>query len=1472
MKNYDLTYPQKRVWYTEKIDPNTSINNLGGFVEIRGEFDPQKLKRAIEVLINNCSTFNIQIHEDDGVPYLYKESTDFSVEIMEFNSKNESIDWMKKNFKLPFKLDKSFLFHFNVIKINKSLGGYFIKLHHLIADGWSFQIITKTIANLYNKLLNKERIDESFFNNLNYDYKRRENEYLFSERFRKDEQFWSKSFSEKHYSYRRKNPSSYSINRGNRLKFKIDTEKSKKIDRLISKLGISANSFFVALFSVYFYKVTNINDITIGNPILNRLGKKEKKSIGMYTSTMPFRFTIDGKLDVNDFLKAVNKKLNSSIKHQQYPYQLLKTNQKSNEALFDVAVNYYNTSLINEINNHTIINHEFYNGVQWIPLEIIVKKWSNDCYELMLDYDITIYSEKKMKSMYYAMEYLINEFIDESNNQIDEFTLSKFNVRDNDKVKGLSYLSIIDMFENQAFLNPSKIAILDKKKYYTYFDLYEKVNSFASYLKNMGVGAGEKIAIKLNNSIETIVGILAVLKIGSAFIPIDIDIPKNRLRFIIQDSACDFLITKNYNDNNCELENMVTLIDIEKATDELNYNNKFENSNKNYFTQHSLAYIIYTSGSTGKPKGVMINHNNISNYIQWASSNYLNQEEKIETFAFYSNIGFDLTLTSIFVPLVTGNRISIYDSKSSIDSLKRIFVDNSTTVVKLTPSHLRLIDESSLINSKLRLLIVGGEHFSTSLAKRISEISNHTIRIVNEYGPTEATIGCIAHTYDFYLDNDITVPIGHPIPNTKAYILNEQLCEVEKGEVGFLFLGGLQLSSGYINNIQQNESRFINSPFLENEILFKTDDLCRIDSNDNIVYVGRKDRQVKVQGNRVELDEVEINLSKFVKNSEVFVQDFVEDNINFLVAFIETNELIDKDLLIDKLNSELPTYMLPKDLFTLDKFPITKNGKKDISKINQLYYTYSNSSKEDFKENNFEKKRLVLDVFQKVLDLEEINSNDNYFHLGGDSIKAIQISAKLQKIGVQLKVKDLLNNPVLGDALQYITHIDTNNKHEFKTVTGEFPLTPIADWFVNSGFNNIHYWHQSISLKFTEKVSVDTLVKNIQMIYKYHDGLRLNYNPEKNNLFYNNRIDENVTSFYDLSIKPFNSSKDIIKTITEEHKSSFNIYENQLFKVLIFKFSDSIILVMIGHHLVVDVVSWKVILEDLYSMMKSNSYSPSKSMSIKNWSEYIAESGNSDDLIKNNHNIAYLHGSLKVDFNKGQDLLRNSELMSASMSRKETELLLKEANIAYNTNAYHLLISSLFLTIYKNGLGQDMTLLLEDHGRTNLKDVDVLRTVGWLTSIHPISYSLNSKKSLATLLKEVKEIMINSSKHFNFPNTITDEECFILFNYLGVLNDNETANLFEIIEIDTGEDISIDNQMISPIEINAFVNNNKLKFNVRYSKNKFNRTTISDFLNRLKIVLFEIISHCISQQSIEYTPSDFDTINLTQEELDSLFE
>ena len=776
---YNLTNPQKSIWFTEQFYKGTPIENITGCVIVLEKLNLKALQKAINLFVKSNDSFRLKFTVKDDKPLQYLSSfSEFEIENVMVNTDEDIKDIENKMSNTPFEVLDNLLFSFKTFTFPDGHGGFVITAHHLISDAWTAGLVVNEIMDYYEKIINSQIIDNQ---NPSYlDYITSEQEYLNSEKFNKDKEFWNEIFKTVPEvatipSINVENSNSSLSCKAKRKQFVIPKETMNLINEFCKQNKASAFNFFMAVLAIYLSRVSSLDDFTIGTPILNRGNFKEKQTTGMYISTIPFRISINHKIPFAEFLSNISADFSKIFRHQKYPYQYLLEDLRKKDSsipnLYNILLSYQNVRSNKQTSD---INYESsWVGNNFISDDIDIHLYDmNDTGDINIAYDYLIskYSIDDICSIHARFLYIINQVLE--NNDI---TLNEIEIVTPDEKKKILYdfnntsadyprdKTITQLFEEQVEKTPDNIAVVFEDQKLTYRELNQRANSLASYLRSQKIGRNDIVGIMVNRSLEMIISIVAVLKSGACYIPIDPEYPQDRIEYMLNNSSAKLLLTFK------RLENKVTFDN--KLFVELD--NELYNSNKdnliNINEPDDLAYIIYTSGSTGKPKGVMLKHSNINNFIQ-GMCNVVDFNSR-KTIVSVTTISFDIFVLESLLPLEKGLKIVIANENEQNDArlFNSLCLENNVNIIQTTPSRFQvLISNSNELNylESITDILVGGESFPKMLLEKLQQLTK--ANIYNVYGPTETTVWSTVKN----LTDETSITIGKPISNTRCYILD----------------------------------------------------------------------------------------------------------------------------------------------------------------------------------------------------------------------------------------------------------------------------------------------------------------------------------------------------------------------------------------------------------------------------------------------------------------------------------------------------------------------------------------------------------------------------------------------------------------------------------------------------------------------------------------------------------------------------
>ena len=1024
-ESYPLSSAQKRIYFTINMNPSTITYNTPGALLFDKCPDITKLENSLNTLLNNNNAFKtyFSVEESEVVQKLV-ENINFKLEVI--HEKEKNLENIFSSFLKPFDLSKAPLFRAELHVFTDNSSALFIDIHHIICDGESINIFINNLCNLYN---GKPVVSS----NIDYiDYSMWENEKIKTNKYEEGKNYWLKQLSGElpvlnmPTTYHRPSVQSFD---GNKIYKTISNE---KISEFCKRHSCTPFSLLLSIYYILLYKYTNQTDIIVGTPIVGRDNSQLHNIIGMFVNTLPLRAKIDSKESFTNFLKIININNISSFENQTYPFdELLKdlniARDTSRNPLFDTMFIYQN-------NGKPKVNLNGINTSYYIPdnnsskfdfsLELIP---SGKDLNLTLEYCTKLYSKEFMNNFLLHYINILNVVLANPNIQISEICMLSeeeldyiFNKYNNNKLDYPANETIINLFNTISENNKKNIAIIYKNTKLTYEELNEKVIKFATYLLSLGIKKGDIVGVFINRSINLIVAMLGIMRCGAIYLPISTALPQDRINYIVQDSKAKKVLVDNSTKSLLPNNNFINM-------DEINFENIDNVQEFEPTVSDDIIYIIYTSGSTGLPKGVKICNKNLTNFIHSFRKLFDYSINNNDICLSTVSISFDVSIWEFFFTLLNGATLYLYPHESIEDILDycKTIIKNKITMAYIPPNILQEV-YSILSGNEIHLnkILIGVEPIKGNIINKYFSLSKN-MKIINGYGPTETTICCTAFNVKKGVDILYNIiPIGKPLYNLKAYILDKDLQPLPIGIPGELYISGYNVGKGYLNNDTLTNERYLISKFNNQEIMYKTGDVVKMLPDGNISFVGRNDNQIKIKGHRIELSEISNTIVRYptINKCQLIVKE--ENNNKYLIAYFTASKKVVINDLRSFLSSKLPFYSIPNLLIQLDKFVLTPNGKIDVKYLSNI--SVKLNSEYEPPHTDLEKK--LVKLWQQYLGVEKIGINDNFFELGGDSLIAIKLQIEIFKLGINITYSDIFTHPTIKELINKTSTVTHTSK------------------------------------------------------------------------------------------------------------------------------------------------------------------------------------------------------------------------------------------------------------------------------------------------------------------------------------------------------------------------------------------------------------------------------------------------------------
>lgn len=1083
---------------------------------------------------------------------------------------------------------------------------------------------------------------------------------------------------------------------------------------------------------------------------------------------------------------------------------------------------------------------------------------------------------------------------------LDEVERRRLLVEFNETKQASPTACVHELFEQQAARTPDRIAVVFEDQQLSFHELNRRANQLAHYLISLGVGPEIPVAIAVDRSLEMIVGMLAVLKAGGAYVPLEVVQPQERLNHILEDIQPPVILTQQRLAGGLSWRD-ARVICLDEDVPAGNSENPESRA-----TVDNLVYVIFTSGSTGKPKGVAIEHRQLINYV--ASVNERLEFPDGGSYATVSMFAADLGNTMIFPSLCFGGTLHVIAQEVTRDpvALASYFSQYPIDCLKIVPSHLESLlmsPEPEKILPRQRL-VLGGEATRSEMVAMIEKLAPEC-RVYNHYGPTETTVGVLTYRSPEAADNSEPtgfLPLGRPLPNSEIYLLDGRQQPVPQGALGEVFVGGHGLARAYWQAPELTAEKFIPNPFSAEPgtRLYKTGDLARHRMDGNLEFAGRADNQIKFHGFRVELNEIRTALNKHTQiRDSIIVLTKDEDGTSLLVAYYVARRELESAQLREFLSEFILAETIPNAFIHLKRLPLTLNGKINYQALPLPAHVQPTVDRPLVLPGT-PAEVILADIWRQILRLEKISIHDNFFELGGDSILCIQIIGRANQAGLRFTPQQLFQHQTIAELAAVASPSNTINAEQ-GTVTGEVPLLPIQRWFFEKELPAPHHWNQAMVLELRQEIDRDTLEKVFHRLIAHHDALRLRFMTSDGRWRQVNVGDETGFSLLhvDLSVLPEAEQAIVMDHKIAELHASLDLSNGPLLRACIFDFGPDKAsrLHIIIHHLAVDGVSWRILLEDLettYIQLSSGqtvAALPSKTSSFKEWAIGLTKYAGTSEVER--ESAYWLNRSaasiprLPVDSTAGHQTEASARTVIGLLSEQETLALLQDIPAVHHTQINDVLLAAVAVCISEWSGNRSLFVDMEGHGREAVLDrFDLSRTVGWFTTHFPVLINLDTAWRIEQALPVVKDELRAIPNHgigygllrYLGPNQGIIEKLRaephpeVSFNYLGQFDQVfAESKLFTIRQDFDGPIRSPLGKRSHLLEINAAVIAGQLHTVWIYSEGIHQRATIERLSDAFNATLRSLITYRPEPGAAEsYTLTDFPLAEIDEQEFSKL--
>ncbi|MDD5035034.1 MAG: amino acid adenylation domain-containing protein, partial [Methylococcaceae bacterium] len=1508
-----LSPAQQRLWLLYQLEPDSPGYNYSTALRLSGHLDLAALEECIHEIVRRHEILRTRIVEIDGQPrQIIAPELRLSPNIHDLSAlppeqrEAQAIRLAKADGAKPFDLSIAPLLRVNLLCLgSREQSDEFMLLftvHHIAYDGWSAGVLLKEFTALYPAFVEGrpsplpalpiQYADFAYWQQ----HKPRQAQQL---AYWKSQLEGMPALLPLPTDHPRPAVRSF---QGASHAFHVPQSVTEPLRALCRRHGVTLFAALFAAFNTLLYRYSGQRDMGMGVPAAGRTNPELEGLIGFFVNTLVLRTRLDHDTSFAELLESTQEVALKAQEHQDIPFdklvdELHPQRNLSYNPLFQVMFVLHNAPVsalelpglkLERVNLDYAVS----------KFDLILHATEQDGLEAAFEYSTELFEPKRIAGM---AEHLVR--ILQAVGACPQIRLGELDLLSPQEKQAIaawnanprplpSRQRLHEDFESHAAARPEAPAVSCGADMLSYGELNRRANRLAHWLRSQGVGAEVPIGICLPRSVDAIVAILGILKAGGAYVPIDPASPAERIVDVLEDCSAPLLLT-----GQTELARLPATKTQRFCLEREDLSEFATDNPAPCHDGSATAYIIYTSGSTGRPKGVMISHRNA---LASTGARLAHYPGRVEGFLLLSPLAFDSSVAGLFWTLSQGGQLClpVEGSHQDMQNLVRLVTTARLSHLLCLPSlYAVLLEETDADRmTSLKTVIVAGETCPPSLcAAHFARLPG--ARLYNEYGPTEATVWCSVEPIQMEsAESGQAISIGRPVANTQIHLLDAGMNQTPPGVPGEIHVGGIQLARGYLQRPDLTAERFVPNPYAVEggERLYKTGDLARYRPDGRLEFLGRADHQIKLRGFRIELQEIEAKLRQCPRLADAAIilqeESAAEKRLVAYLVF-DSGAPADVDFVRAFLQAALPVYMIPSGFVVLDRLPLTATGKLDRKALPA--WDFNQQSEYAAPRNRAE--TILAGIWSSVLSIESVGIHDNFFDLGGDSIQAIQMCSRARTAGLNFLPRQLFQHQTIAELASVADQTEITQAEQ-GLVGGEYRLTPAQHWLLAQNLANPNHWNQALLLEVREKMEAPVIEQGMDCLLAHHDALRMRFYREGKTWRPVGLSEETHRIFHTIDLSGMSNAEqdDLIQAECGRWQASLDLQQGPLVRALWFDLGKlrHPRLLLIVHHLVVDGVSWRILLEDLQTVCRQALSGqimelPRKSTSFKNWSERLAEWGNGAAVQTHAEYWQELAQGdlpdLPVDHAEGSRQERHAAHVSQELSEAETQALLRDAPAAYHTEINDLLLTALAQTLA--GWSQNPTVLIdvEGHGREDLfEEVDLSRTVGWFTSLYPLRLKLPAESGPRAAIRAVKEQyrqLPGKGLDYGMLRYLSQEGAGlsawpgprVLFNYLGQFDGSlPEGALFALAPEQAGESRAADNERAHELDVNAHIAEGRLRIDWTYSGARYRQSTLTMLARNYMLNLKTLLMHCLSPEAGGLSPADFPLARLSQDSLDGL--
>ncbi|MGS0897539.1 amino acid adenylation domain-containing protein, partial [Burkholderia stagnalis] len=1508
-----LSHAQQRLWFLWNLQPESRAYHIDGALKLTGDLDLDALRGSFDALVVRHESLRTTfVARADGRAVQTIAAPDLArcdfrmADLADRGDRDDALAaWAASLTSEPFDLTAGPLLRIGVARLSADEHVLVVVMHHIVSDGWSIGVLLREFVDGYRARATGDADPQPALPIQYADYAVWQRRWLEAGEQARQLEYWRARLGGEQPVLALPTDRPRQVLGAYRAAsetVQLPATLSDALHRAARRHNVTPFMLLLAAFDVLLHRYSGETDVRVGVPVANRHHHETAGLIGFFVNTQVLQAELDGRTTLAALLDQVRTRALEAQTHQDLPFDVLvdalqPERSLSHTPLFQVVFNHQRSDyrMLDRLPGLSIDPYDLGEGAAQFELALNTEEAVDGVLSVSLRYARELFDARTMARFGRHYVRVLESLTGDLNRSVDEIDLLGEAGRDELLTWGrndIAYPRSIPVHERihaHARSTPGAIAVVFGDASLTYAELDERSNRLAHRLAKRGVGPEVRVGIAVERSLEMIVGLLAILKAGGAYVPLDPDYPRDRLSYMIADSGISLLLTHGAVRNALPVPAALDVLEL----DTLDVSSEPATAPAVRVASDNLAYVIYTSGSTGRPKGAQLAHRNVARLLD-ATEPWFGFGPS-DVWTMFHSFAFDFSVWEIFGALCHGGRLVVvpFAVSRAPEEFVELLRRERVTVLNQTPSAFRqLMKVPGLYDGEplsLREVIFGGEALEPrTLRPWIERFGDANPRLVNMYGITETTVHVTYRPIGAAdLDEGVS-PVGRRIPDLGVYVLDAQRNLAPVGVTGELYVGGSGVARGYLNRAALTAERFVPDPFADDGArLYRTGDLARWTAEGALEYLGRIDHQVKIRGFRIELGEIDAQLLTQAGVREAVTLAQEGPSGTRLVSYVtaKTGHVADARTLREGLSSMLPDYMVPAAIVVLDELPLTANGKVDRKALPAPEF----ESSAEYEVPTGDAEEALAALWRDVLGVERVGRQDNFFELGGDSILSLQIVARARDTGWKITPRQMFERQTIALLGSVARRVDEQATHEVAVEQGNVPLLPIQSWFFETPMANRHHWNQAVLLKGAQSVDRDALGRGLEAIVAHHGALRLRYTQDETGAWHQGYAADAASG--SLLWERNASDATQIAALCDEAQRSLNLTDGPLLRALLIRLPDGDWRLLLAiHHLAVDGVSWRILLDDLQStygqaLAGGSIKLPSNGTTYQGWAERVESRAGGTEV---RGELAYWRdvvdapSRIPVDHRTGSSTIADLRHVSRQLDADATRRLLQDVPSAYRTQINDVLLTALGRALCGWTGTEAIRIDLEGHGREDLfDDVDLSRTVGWFTSLYPVK--LEPQGEPGDALKRVKESLRNVPQRglgfglLKYLGTDSDRAALsdatpssVVFNYLGQFDRSFASETgWQPAEEASGRAQDPDSSVTHELSISAKVFDGTLSISLSYSGARHDEATVAGLLDAYLSELHALIAHCTSGAT-GATPSDFPLAKLTQSELDAL--